>query len=198
MRYAALGFCSLLFSFILFQSTAKADHLPDQLLASGKPETTLAGINLKTTTLNDVIRMYGPPTREENVSNNQTWTGYVWELPHAKIELGVNRGSSGTQIESIYVEGTAHGQVGSTGRGLKLGDDIKKLTRIYGSNYEIATLRNDPSENRVEFTGVTVANQRVTIEWRLEEFTLTVGLDGKGKVIAMWLILPECYPGACE
>ena len=50
----------------------------------------------------------------------------------------------------------------------------------------------------MEFTGVTVANPSVTIQWRSEDFTLTVGFDDNGKVIAMWLIKPECYPGGCE
>jgi hypothetical protein len=177
------------------QASASADHLPEELLASGKPETILAGIDLKTTKLKDVMRKYGSPAREKSWISG---TGYVWQLPHAKIELSVNRGRLGTQIRAIYIEGTASESVGSTGRGLKLGDDVKKLKRIYGGKFELQTLRNEPSENRIEFTGVSVANQRITIQWRLEDFTLTVGFDGNGKIIAMWLILPECYPGGCE
>ena len=88
-RYATLVF---LFSFLLCQAPAKADHLPDRLLAAGKPEITLAGINLKTSKLDDVIRMYGQPTRKIEVPNSPVWTGYVWELPHAKLELSVNHG----------------------------------------------------------------------------------------------------------
>jgi hypothetical protein len=195
VRYATWVFALFL---LLCQAPAEADHLPERLLAAGKPEITLAGINLKTSKLNDVIRMYGQPTRQREVPNNPSWTGYVWELPYAKLELGVNRGSSGTQIGSIYVEGTANGQVGSTGRGLKLGDGIKTLKRIYGNHFMLRTLRSDSSAKRMEFTGVSVANQRATIQWRLEEFTLTVGFDVHGKVIAMWLILPECYPRDCE
>ena len=195
MKTAILCF---LLSFLLFQSTAKADHLPEESIASGKPEITLAGINLKSTTLKDVIRMYGSPTRQKKAFNNPHWTGYVWELPHAKLELGVSSGPSGTRIRNIYVEGTTDGQVGTTGRGLKLGDDINKLKRIYGNQFVLQKLANEHSKNRIEFTGVDVANQRATFQWREEDFTFTAGLDDKGIINAMWLILPECYPRGCE
>ncbi len=196
MRFLTL---SLLFSFLLFPFYATADHLPEKLLAKGEPETTLASINLKTTKLTDVIRMYGLPTREEKTSRDPNWTGYIWELSHAKIELGFyNNEKIGIQLYDIYIEGNANGQIGSTGRGLKLGDDLNKLTHIYGSRYKLQTLNSDRSERREEFTGVSVAYKRVTIQWLSEEFTLSVGLNDKGKIIAMWLILPECYHGDCE
>jgi hypothetical protein len=183
---------------LICQGISMADHLPEKQLANGKPETMLAGINLRSAKLNDVVRMYGPPTREVKAPNNPAWTGYVWELPEAKLEVGVNRDASGARVDDVYVEGTAKGQVGYTGRGLKLGDSIKSIKRIYGSRYEITRLENEP-RNRMEFTGVTVANQRVTIQWRSEDFTLTVGIGSNGKIIAMWLILPECYPASdCE
>jgi hypothetical protein len=186
MRYVTLGF---LYFFLLIPSIAKADNLPENLQASGKPETTLAGINLETTTLIDVIRLYGLPTREERTSRDPDWIGYIWELPQAKIELSFYNTGTGN-IADIYVEGTTKGQIGSTGRGLKLGDDLNKLKRIYGNRFMLQTLRKDSSEKREEFTGVSVANKRVIIQWGLEGFTLTVGLDGNGKVTAMWLMMP--------
>jgi hypothetical protein len=188
----------VLLSFFMCHGISKADHLPENLLASGKPETKLAGINLRTAKLNDVVRMYGRPTREVKAPNNPSWTGYVWELPEAKLEVGVSGDASGARIDDIYVEGTAKGLVGSTGRGLKLGDGIKTIRRIYGSRYELTRLGNEP-RNRMEFTGVTVANQRVTIQWGSEDFTFTIGIGSNGKIIAMWLMLPECYPASdCE
>ena len=188
---------ALFFFFFLFQAAANADHLPDELLADGNPETTLAGIDLRSAKMSDVVRMYGPPTRETKAPKNPAWTGYAWELPNAKLSLGVYRDASSEQIDDIYVEGTSSGQVGATGSGLRLGDTIKELRLIYGSNYELTHLRNKPG-SRNEFTGISVANQRVDIQWRLEDFTLSVGIDSNGKVIAMWLMLPECYPEGCE
>jgi len=193
-RHSSWG---LVLSFFFCQAPALADHLPEKLLASGKPETTLAGINLKTAKLNDVIRMLGKPTRKKQVPNNPSWTGYIWVLPQAKIELGVNKGSSAPEISDIYIEGSAKGQIGSTGQGLKFGDSIQALRRIYGKHFKLDTLSNGASRDREEFTGVTVANQRATIQWKQEEFTLSIGFNSDGKVNAMWLLLPECY-GGCE
>ena len=194
-RYATSG---LLFAALAFQTAARADHLPERLLAQGNPEISLAGINLKTTKLDGVIRKYGPPTRELRVPNNPTWTGYLWEFPHAKLEIGVNGVSSGTQIEDVYIEGTATGTLASTGRGLRLGDDIATLQRIYGNNFELSSRSADAPRTRTEFTGVTGAHHTATVQWRSDEFTLTVGFNDEGKVTAMWLILPECYPDGCD
>jgi hypothetical protein len=193
-KWCPLGIALTLF---MCQVPARADHLPEELLASGKPEIALAGINLKTTKFKDVIRMYGQPTRKKQVGNDASWTGYIWELPGAKLEVGVIQDKAGPKIYDIYVEGTARGKVGSTGRGLKFGDSIKTIKSIYGSRFELSNLGKESPKEREEFTGVTVANKRVTMQWKKEDFTLTVGLDNAGRVSAMWLILPECY-GGCE
>ena len=183
-------------SLILCQLPAKADHLPDKLLARGKPETKLAGIDLTRTKLDNVIRMYGRPKRETRVPNNPNWTGYIWELSGAKIELDVNNGPSGKQIGGIYVEGIARGKVGSTGRGLRLGDTIEAIKQLYGNKFQIE--KGNPLGHRQEFTGVDAVSQRIILQWASEEFTLTAGFDDAGKIIALWLILPECYPEPCE
>ena len=46
-----------------------ADHLPEELLADGKPETKLAGIDLTHDNLDRVVQMYGKPKREVKVPN---------------------------------------------------------------------------------------------------------------------------------
>ena len=185
-------------SVVIFQGAANADHLPDDLLATGKPETTLAGINLVSTKLADVLRMYGPPARQTTVPNNPSWTGYIWNLPNAKLELGVDRDGSAVQITDIYVEGSDKGKVGSTGRGIHLGEHIEDLKRIYGDRLMVQAVHADPSKPRMEFSGVTAAQRRAVFQWKSEEFTLTAGLDSDDRIIALWLILPECYPGGCE
>lgn len=193
LRIGFLCLCVFINAFI-----AKADHLPDEMLATGKPEIKLAGIDLTKTKLDDVVRLYGAATREKKAPNNPSWTGYIWELPGAKIELSVDNGPAGPQIHDVYVEGSTNKKVGSTGRGLKFGDDIAAIKRLYGSEFKTQTLNRNSSGQRMEFSGVTASTQRVTLQWRSEEFTLNVGLDEAGKVAALWLILPECYPGPCE
>ena len=173
-----------------------ADHLPEELLADGKPETKLAGIDLTHDNLDRVVQMYGKPKREVKVPNNPSWTGYVWELPEVKIELGVISGPSGKHIRDVYIEGTAAGKSASTGRGLKLGDHISAIKRVYGAKLQIQ--KGNPSEQRREFTGIGAVSQRIKLQWASQEFTLTAGLNDAGRIIALWLILPECYPDPCE
>ena len=78
-----------------------------------------------------------------------------------------------------------------------LGDGFEKMKQIYGNKFEDYPMRTD-AKPRMDFTGVSEAYRRVTFQWRREEFTLTVGLNEKGTISAMWLILPECYPDGCE
>jgi len=196
--YKKLAITILLFTISMFCVNARADHLPEKLRSKGTPETTLAGINLKTTKLNDVISMYGPPTREKIAKNNPYWIGYVWELPQTKLEVSVDHGPNGTQIHDVYIEGRGNGHVVTSGSGLAIGDNINTIERIYGRIYQRRTLGKNISEKRTEFTGVTDANQRITFQWSSEEFTLSLGLDSNGNVSAMWLILPECYPDGCD
>src|ERR1051326_1313257 len=80
---------------ISLSKAASADHLPDALLASGKPETVLAGIDLKSSTLKKVIGLYGAPTRQKTAASNPAWIGYLWELPGARLEVDTeNEGES--------------------------------------------------------------------------------------------------------
>jgi hypothetical protein len=179
---------------------AHADHLPDNMLALGKPEKQLAGINLVSTNLDDVIRMFGPPTRILKVPNNPHWTGYTWKLSNGALEIGVAHSSSGSQIHDVYIEGKLTGQAGSTGQGLKIGDTIQDLKRLYGNHFELSPINKNALEKREEFTGVQTnyEYQVATIQWKAEEFTLSIGFNDTGKISAIWLILPECYPDGCE
>lgn len=185
---------------LLAIGAAQADHLPDTLLAKGKPEVELARINLETSKLEDVIRRYGLPTQEVGAPNNPNWTGYFWDLPRAKLEVSVDQDQSGTQIDNIYIAGTVEGKNGLTGRGLKLGDTLTDLKRIYGNIFELSAPNKDPSRTRNLFTGVQEKNeyQVATIQWKSWDFTLRVGFNTAGKIDAMWLILPECYPDGCD
>jgi hypothetical protein len=68
-----------------------AGHLPENLLPPhGKPENTLAGINLQTGTTNAGLRKLGPPTRTVTaiIPNG----GYLWQTGKLGIEVEVTRG----------------------------------------------------------------------------------------------------------
>jgi hypothetical protein len=184
--------CSLL---LLFTS-ALAEHLPEALLARGKPESSLAGINLKRAKLADVVRMYGPATRRVTAPNNPDWIGYVWEKSAVKLEIGFQGPNKSGVIDSIYVQGMGGGPMGTTGAGLKLGDSIETLKRIYGPRFQETKARKVP-QHRKEFMGMEQSHL-VTLQWKSLEFTLMAGLNSSGKIEALQLMPPECYPGDCE
>jgi hypothetical protein len=181
----------------LVSTSALADHLPEAQLANGKPEVVLAGIDLEQAGIDDVIRLYGPPSRKLNFPNNPAWTGYIWETRRAKLEVGVNSGPNRDRITDVYVQGTDRRSMGTTGRGLKLGDNLTELKRLYGDHFQVEDSSLGFVSNRKEFTGVANAH-RVRIQWRSIGFTLTAGFTDAGNIAALWLLSPECYPGECH
>ena len=80
--------------FFLSGVGAIADHLPAKLQARGKPENTLAGINLEHDDPVEVLKSLGPPTRKVTVPNNPQWTGYLWDTATTRLEVEVSRGKS--------------------------------------------------------------------------------------------------------
>lgn len=196
-KYLKYSFLSAL---LLAVGSAYADHLPDAMLAKGKPEVELAGINLEKSKLDDVIRRYGQPAHKLNAPNNPAWAGYSWEMPHAKLEVNVEEGPKGAEITDIYIAGTSDAEVGLSGQGLKIGDTLTDLKRIYGPLFELSAPNRNPSGVRDPFTGVQEKSeyQVATLQWQSWDFTLRVGFNAAGKVDAMWLILPECYPSGCD
>lgn len=182
---------------LLSLTPAMADHLPPKLLARGTPERTLAGVTLGRTTLTQIIRTYGSPTRRLKVPNNPRWSGYIWETPNGRLEIGVEDGPEEASIGSVYVDGNGRNPTGVTGAGLKLGDNLVALKKIYGDRFKSDEIPSFRAGERKDFTGVPGIHQ-IFLQWRSEEFSLIVGLDQAGKIIGMELFPPECFPGPCE
>lgn len=181
-----------------------ADHLPEKLLARGKPETTLAGINLESTTPEEVLRRLGPPIKTVRVPNNPQWTGYLWQAANTRIEVEVSRGRTRDYIETVTVvrlngesPASASKQPNvSIGQGLKLGNSLDALKALYGSRMQVDKQAAVPVDTKpfLSVPGVETA----TIQWTPMEFTLTAGLDAEGRIIALRLRPPECFPGGCK
>jgi hypothetical protein len=189
---------------LILAASAVADHLPEKSLARGKPETTLAGINLESTTLDEVLRKYGPPTRTITVPNNPQWTGYLWQTVETRLELDVTAGAGGKHylggISVVRIGGgsaPAKASSDATGSGLKLGDGLDALKRIYGSRFQLSRQPDIPAATSKPFLAVP-GSQTATVQWTPAEFTLTVGLNSGGRIVALRLQPPECYPGGCQ
>ena len=71
---------------LLLGATARADHLPDNLLAGGRPEKVLAGIHLDRSKLSDVVRAHGEPSKVEG-------DDYYWEKEGWRLHLVIYRGA---------------------------------------------------------------------------------------------------------
>jgi len=178
-----------------------ADHLPEKLLAHGKPEVTLAGINLQTTTLDQVLQKYGPPTKTVNAPNNPDWTGYLWQKGDLRLEVEASHSKGKVYLDRISIVRTgaaasASSDSESTGGGLRLGDGLDALKRIYGTRFQLSRQQTVPPDTE-PFLSVP-GSRTATVQWTPIDFTLTAGLDQQGHIVAMRLNLPECYPGGCQ
>jgi len=172
MRRVCLSLISIA---LLLSSSARADHLPRHLLAGGNPEKVLAGIHLERSRLSDVIRTYGEPLKVEG-------DDYYWEKHGWKLHLVIYRGDSiknGEYVAMIEVEGTDVPRgMNKTGRGLRLGDTISAIRRIYGRRFKERKL---PKLNIHD----------VMLQWRREEVSLVAEIDGRGRIKNLRLYAPE-------
>jgi len=177
----------LLLGLIGLSSTSRADHLDEKQLAKGTPERTLAGIHLSEhTRIADVIRLYGQPTkREGSESDNPNFASsydYYWIRPRLKLHVLVQRFPrtmpGWEYISLVEVDfGSSHG-VAKTGKGLRLGNSLKDLKRIYGHRVQV---RDIPEQNI----------RYAMIQWRQEEYSLVANLDKRDKITALQLVAPE-------
>jgi hypothetical protein len=161
---------------LLFGTTCSADHLPPELQARGRPEKKLARIHLEHTKLADVIRMYGKPSKVEKQPSppDLVMTDYYWNLSKGRLHLLMVQ----NYISLVEVEGSSKSGRLQTGSGLKIGDDLDDLKRIYGPRYKV---RNIPS----------LAIHDVMIQWRSQEFSLVAELDTRDRIKKLSLFSPE-------
>jgi hypothetical protein len=166
---------SLISIALLLCSSVRADHLPENLLAGGKPEKVLASIHLERSRLSDVIRAHGEPSKIEG-------DDYYWEKGGWKLHLVIYRGSgikNSEYIAMIEVEGANVPRgVDKTGRGLRLGDTISAVRRIYGRKFKERKLPK-------------LQIHDVMVQWRREEVSLVAELDGRGRIKNLRLFAPE-------
>jgi hypothetical protein len=190
--------------FLLSSIVATADHLPAKLQARGEPENTLAGINLESSTPDEVRRKFGPPSKTVTAPNNPGWTGYLWQTANTRLEVEVTKGRTRDYVDRVTIvqlNGASPTAVWtipppSTGRGLKLGDTVATLKRIYGDRFQLSKQAKVAAD--AEPFGSLPGSRLAMVQWTPIEFTLMAGLDGDGKIVAMQLSPPECFPGGCQ
>jgi hypothetical protein len=177
----------LLASLIGFVSPSRADHLPDNLQARGAPETTLAAIHLTDRTkLADVIKLYGQPTKvsgsEETDPNIASSYHYYWVRPglnlHVLVERLPRKIPGWEYVSLVEVDSGTSRKIARTGKGLKVGDSLKDLKRIYGYRFKV---RDIPK----------LKIHDVMIQWHREEYSLVATLDRRNRITSLRLSAPE-------
>ena len=177
----------LALSLIGLSSTSSADHLDERLQARGTPETTLAGIHLsERTKIADVIRLYGRPTkREGSESDNPNVASsydYYWIRRglnlHVLVQRLPRRMPGWEYVSLVEVDYGTSRPVAKTGKGLRIGNSLKDLKRIYGNRFKV---RDIPKLNIHD----------AMIQWRQEEYSLVATLDKRDKITALQLFAPE-------
>lgn len=127
---------------LLWGSQVLADHCPEELVTSGKPDLVLAGINLSSAHIEDVVGKFGPPTSStqdalENAPPGSGAADHVWHLGRATLtaltEYYLDK--AGKKVETVLflkVEGPDRAERLRTGRGVSLGDPREWITTLYG------------------------------------------------------------------
>ena len=100
------------------------------------PETVLAGIDIFHAKIADVISLYGPP--EGVYAAPEPYPAgtrqYKWGRLTVTLKVLTEPTPSGDQITVIQIDGEGDGKpISRTGRGLKLNDKAKEITRVYGA-----------------------------------------------------------------
>lgn len=115
----------------LFACIARADHLPESLLAQGPREVSLCGINVYHSRVPELMKKFGKPFTYEKYPKTEEAAEMVWHANGSKIHVTVNT------IDIAYavsVEGKPS-DLTSSGRGLRLGQTLDDLKRIYGNRF---------------------------------------------------------------
>jgi len=168
-------------------SPSRADHLPTNILARGKPETKLAGISLtERNKLADVIKLYGRPTKVKTwkSDNPDVSTSYDYYWIRASLHLHVlverlpRKIPNWEYVSFIAVDSGTSRKIGRTGKGLRIGDYLRDLKRIYGHRLKI----RDIPKLRIH---------DVMIQWHSEEYSLVATLDRRNKITGLGLSAPE-------
>jgi hypothetical protein len=162
MIFRLLLYLATVCCFILPQ-TVYADHNPPNEVSQRPSERQLAKIFIMKSTLQDVVKIYGEPTDESN-------DGYIWEKEGWTLNCLIDTPEN--KVISIEVQGQRMPKsVGVTGSGLKVGDAISSVRRIYGTTFHLG-------------------DSFVAFEWR-DGVTLDIDFDKAGKINRFFLSAVE-------
>lgn len=163
-----------------------ADHLPEKLIARGKPEHVLCGIDVYRTTPQTGIAKLGKPSArkqssppDEHLPAGSGYVDYEWsKLAHTCKAAAYFRTEHGQQIETelywVELSGTdATSDLARTGSGLRLGSDLKATKAIYGDRF----LQKTPSSILIQFTDETELSVEFDDLGKAKKITLMANIE---------------------
>ena len=139
---ALLKYCALAFLILGFAVPGVGeDHLPDSQTAIGSNELLLAGVDVNSSSLEQVLKTFGKPAEirdetpaTEGVPGSRT---YVWRKHRLILTLGTFVSDKPNVPDIIFYVSVyrSNGAIGKTGRGLKLGDRYADIVKYYGNRF---------------------------------------------------------------
>ena len=166
------------FFFVLYAVASSANHLPQPKIAIGRSEFGLCGINVQHSSITEVLNKMGPPDAVEGEKDR-----YIWHKQGVRMEVGtitaLDSDGNLTKDYVAYVAATGDksvGVFGTTARGLRLGDTLNDLERLYGRRY-VKRLSG----------GIL---RSITIEWKDTTF-MEVAFSLDGRITEIKLDSPE-------
>jgi hypothetical protein len=178
MRTRALA---TLAAFLLLAGRATADHQPEWLIAKSKPEKVLMGISIEDdATVGQLKKRFGAKPAVEHDKDFPNEATYTWESGGVTVCV-TTLFRSGTPVDrqvvyAVQISGRNASALAKTARGLKLGDGLDDIVRIYGHRYAC------DFDRRMSNESLTVA---ITFE---NETKLSAGFSDAGTIISLALV----------
>ena len=165
MRRSALFVGVLLAGSLVCAHAGLADHLPPSLVARGRPEHVLAGVDVYKTTVKSLIERYGKPVSFKKPPETEEAGEVTWNLQGSVLHVSMNADGTAYAAE---VHG-APATLTRTGKGLRLGGSLQDVQRIYGSRYlrhgdEVTLQWSDETELRLHFAGQRIESMLLLAE----------------------------------
>lgn len=134
--------------------TGFADHLPPALVARGRPEHVIAGIDVYKTSVDSLMTKFGKPVSFKKYPQTEESGEVVWQVKGSTVHASMNADGTAYAVE---VSGMPSAAV-DTGKGLKLGASLPDAERVYGTRFlrqgdSVTYQWSDETELRLHFVG---------------------------------------------
>jgi hypothetical protein len=159
---------------------ARAGTCPADKIIPGPSERTLAGFDIDRDTIPGVAKRMGKPQKSKYIlhdldPDSPNWVKHKWTRGENVFSVS----GQADRIQILHVGGEHADPAYATGRGLRLGDDRRRVEELYGATFV---------EGHV--TGPEIGERTVTYCFD-DGIELSVGYDGSDTVTAIRVTAPS-------